>query len=176
MCIVGYIHLFLTPPVVFAHAAPARTSSAAAPIHCVCVIAHADGGTRATPGPAHSRPDSRHTQRSTDIVSKRECVFKAPRTYTGYMYHLRYRILVGRADQWPRGDDAPLPLQAVAKAHHPIFYSSCHFAHGWRAESGARRGRRGPDHRTVGSSERYTTSCEQEGEHPTDHCDRSGQF
>ena len=26
---------------------------------CVCGIAHADGGTRATPGPAHSRPDPR---------------------------------------------------------------------------------------------------------------------
>ena len=38
---------------------------------CVCGIAHADGGTRATPGPAHSRPDPRRH----DPV----CVVKAPR-------------------------------------------------------------------------------------------------
>ena len=38
---------------------------------CVCVIAHADGGTRATPGPAHSRPDPRHAQRPTDVCVAR---------------------------------------------------------------------------------------------------------
>ena len=37
---------------------------------CVCGIAHADGGTRATPGPAHSRPDPRrHDPESVCVIA-----------------------------------------------------------------------------------------------------------
>ena len=107
----------------------------AGPTHGVCVIAHANGGcvvdhadsgTRATPGPAHSRPDPRHT--------RCVCVFKAPRTYTPVLVPscLPYIYL-------------PAPVQAAASSHcAPIFID---------AASGAQRGRTPPPRRhtrTVG--------------------------